>query len=302
MVGMHLSSRPHQLRTARRHLDVGVSLDALKALQPLRDLQRINAVFSATAGILMAATGGWLGPQVGLPWAVVVALGGALVGWSVGLVLLAVQPARRLQPISRIVAAGDATWVAGSAALVTLADPTHVGTVAVIATATVVAVFAVAGVLLGRRAQQYAGNDRTELLFRSVVVGAPPPAAWRLVLDADLYARLAPNLTRIDVALDECSRACTDTRGNTWSEAMHLDHERHVQRIDVDLAGHPMPLDALDATISVHDHQRGSRIDVAFTYVTQSTVKGVLTSFVLPLLGRRLLRPITQGWMRHAMA
>jgi hypothetical protein len=81
---------------------------------------------------------------------------------------------------------------------------------------------------------------------------------------------------------------------------MHLDHQRHIQRIDVDTTEHPMPLDALAATISVHDDLGGSRVDVAFAYVTQASIKGMVTSLVLPVLGRRLLRPITQGWMRHA--
>jgi hypothetical protein len=110
--------------------------------------------------------------------------------------------------------------------------------------------------VLGRCAQPHTGGDRTELLFHSVTVDAPPAAAWKLVLDADLYARLAPNLSAISVAADQCSRACTDTRGNTWSEAMRLDHDRHVQRIDVDVTEHPMPLDGLAATISVHDDRK----------------------------------------------
>jgi hypothetical protein len=80
---------------------------------------------------------------------------------------------------------------------------------------------------------------------------------------------------------------------------MHLDHERHVQRIEVDATKHPMPLDRLAARISVDDDANGSRIDVAFTYVTQATTRGLLISLVLPVLGRRLLRPITRGWAHH---
>ena len=121
-----------------------------------------------------------------------------------------------------------------------------------------------------------------------------------MVLDADLYARLAPNLTNITVAPDECSRTCTDTRGNTWSEAMSLDHDQHVQVIEVDVTQHPMPLNHLAASIGVHVDPAGSRVDIAFTYITQPTPKGVVTSLVLPVLGRRLLGPITNGWARQA--
>jgi hypothetical protein len=281
-------------------MTIRLPLATLREIQPLRDLQRINAAFSATTGVAMAASSSWLSRQVDLPRPVLALLGVALVGWSVLLVVLATQPIRRLVPLSRVVAAGDAAWVTGSAAVIVAADPTAIGTLLVASAATVVAVFAIAGVVLGRRAQPHTGGDRTELLFHSVTVDAPPAAAWKLVLDADLYARLAPNLSAISVAADQCSRACTDTRGNTWSEAMRLDHDRHVQRIDVDVTEHPMPLDGLAATISVHDDPTGSRIDVAFAYVTRASPKGLVSSVVLPVLGRRLLRPITRGWARRA--
>jgi hypothetical protein len=272
----------------------------LREVQLSRDLQRINAAFSAATGAVMAAANGWLSRQVDLPRSVVVVLGVGLIGWSALLVVLAVQPARRLIPFGRLVAAGDATWLIGSAALIAIADPTTVGVLLVASAAAVVFGFAVAGLLIGRRARPHSGDDRTEILFRSVTIDTSPADAWQLVLDADLYARLAPNLTKISVAPDECSRACTDTRGNTWTEVMHLDHQRHIQRIDVDTTEHPMPLDALAATISVHDDLGGSRVDVAFAYVAEASIKGVVTSLVLPVLGRRLLRPITRGWMRHA--
>jgi hypothetical protein len=273
---------------------------ALREIQPLRDLQRINAAFSASTGIVMAATSGWLSRRIDLPRPVVAVLGVGLIGWSALLVVLAVQPARRLVPFGRLVAAGDATWVIGSAALVVIADPTELGAFLVAVPGIVVAGFAIAGLRLGRRARPYSGDDRTEILFHSVAIDASTADAWQLVLDADLYARLAPNLTQISVAADECSRSCTDTRGKTWTETMLLDHERHVQQIDVDVTEHPMPLDELAATISVHDDPTGSRIDIAFTYVTRASIKGLVTSSVLPVLGRRLLRPITRGWARHA--
>lgn len=269
-------------------------------MQSLRDLQRINAVFSGLCGLAMAASSGWLGRQIDLPRSFVVVLGGSLVIWSAILVVLAVQPAQRLVRASMLVATGDAAWVIGTVALIVLLDPTATGTTFATAAAAVVGGFTVAGLVLGARARRRALDARTELLFRSVTVAAPPPVAWQMVLDADLYARLAPNLTEITVAPDECARTCTDTRGNTWTEAMSLDHDRHVQLVDVDVTEHPMPLDHLAANVSVHHDPAGSRIDVAFTYVTRATFRGLITSVLLPVLGRRLLRPITSGWARHA--
>lgn len=276
------------------------TLPGLRATQPLRDLQRINAAFSGLTGLAMAAFSNPLSRQVDLPQTALAVLGIELTGWSMMLVILAVQPGPRLVRFSTLVAAGDAAWVIGSVALIVLRDPTTIGTTVALAAGAVVAVFAIAGVVLGQRARRDLVDDRTEVLFGSVTVAAPPSAAWQMVLDADLYARLAPNLTNIAVAPDECSRTCTDTRGNSWSEAMSLDHDQHVQVIEVDVTQHPMPLNHLAASIAVHVDPAGSRVDIAFTYITQPTPAGVVTSLVLPMLGRRLLRPITTGWARQA--
>jgi hypothetical protein len=273
---------------------------ALRTVQPVRNLQRLNAAFSAAIGGAMAAASGWLSPHVDIPRSILIMSGVGLIGWAALLVVLAVQPQRLLFPLARLVAAGDAVWVIGSAALIAVADPTTVGAFLVASAAAVVLGFAVAGVLRLRRARPVSLDDRTEILFGSVTVATTPDTAWEMVLDADLYARLAPDLTAIHVAPDDCSRTCTDTRGNTWSEVMHLDHRRHIQRLDVDTTDHPMALDALAATISVHDDPAGSRIDAAFTYVTTSSITGLATSATLPVLGGHLLGQITRGWKQHA--
>lgn len=277
-----------------------ISVESLRVVQPLRDLQRLNAAFSAITAAAIAAASGWLRRELDAPRFVVVVVAVGLIGWAALLVVLAVQPARRLVRMSALVAAGDAAWVIGSVVLIVMGDVTGAGAVLVAVAAVLVAGFTIAGIVLGRRARLQPVDGRTEILFGRVVVATPPGAAWQMALDADLYARLAPNLTRISVAPDECSRTCTDTRGNTWTETMHLDHDRHIQRIDVDIAEHPMPLDTLAATVSVHDDPTGSRIDLAFTYVPRLTVQGLATSLVLPLLGRRLLRPILRGWASQA--
>lgn len=278
----------------------GTPLSHLRAMQPLRDLQRVNAAFSGLTGATIAACSGWLSRQLDLPRPALAVLGIGLVGWSTMLVVVAVLSAPRLTRASAFVAAGDAAWVIGTVALIALRNPTTTGTTLAIVAATLVAAFATAGFVLRGRARHESLGDRTEILFGSVAVAAPPSDAWQMVLDAGLYARLAPNLTEIIVAPDGCARTCTDTRGNTWTEAMRLDHDRRVQQFDVDVTEHPMPVEYLAATITVHDDLAGSRIDVAFTYITRATFRGLVTSVVLPLLGRRLLRPIVNGWAHHA--
>ncbi len=73
-------------------------------MQPLRDLQRINAAFSGLTGLAMAASSGWLSQQIDLPRSIVASLGVGLVGWSALLVALAVRPAQRLVRASTLVA------------------------------------------------------------------------------------------------------------------------------------------------------------------------------------------------------
>lgn len=291
MKGMHTDIIDH---------DSGMALPHLRALQPLRDLHRLNAAFSGITGVAMAASSGWLSRRIDLPRSFVVVLGVGLVGWAALLIVLAVQPARRVVRASPFVATGDAMWVLATAALLLSRQPTATGTTFAITAAAVVAALATAGFVLVGRARHSSPHDRTEVLFRSVTVAAPPAAAWHMVIDADLYARLAPNLSTITVAPDECARTCTDTRGNRWTEEMHLDHERHVQHIEVDVDQHPMPLDRLAATISVHNDSAGSRIDLAFTYITRPTLRGLAASLALPLFGRRLLQPIAVGWAHDA--
>ena len=149
------------------------TLPALRTTQPLRDLQRINAAFSGLTGLALAAFSGSLSRQIDLPQTALAVLGIGLVGWSMMLVQLAVQPGPRLVRFSALVAAGDAAWVIGSVALIVLGDPTATGTSLTIGVATVVAAFSTMGVVLGAQARRDSVDDRTEILFRSVTVAAP---------------------------------------------------------------------------------------------------------------------------------
>lgn len=273
---------------------------ALRAVQRLRDLHRANAAFSVLTGAVVGGGARWLAGQLDVTTLLLPAAAAGLAGWAGLLVWLAVAPAGRLVARSPLVAAADLAWVGGSGLLVAAREPTNLGLVLIGATAAVVAGFGAGGWWFARRATRAAGSpDRREILYREVSLGRPVAEVWPMVNDADLYASLAPNLAGIVVNDDATSRQCTDTKGNTWTEAMHLDHARHIQQIHVDPAQHPMALTHLDATISVNDDGAASRVELAFRYVTERTLAGLATSLVLPLLGRRLLAPIALGWRNH---
>ncbi|MEQ1699533.1 MAG: hypothetical protein ABMA25_05445 [Ilumatobacteraceae bacterium] len=125
--------------------DSGTTPARLRTLHALRDLHRVNAAFSSATGVAMAAASGWVSRQLDLPRPFVVVLGSGLVGWAALLVLLAAQTAPRLVRLSALVAAGDAGWVVGTAALFVARRPTAIGAALALATAAVVAVFAVTG-------------------------------------------------------------------------------------------------------------------------------------------------------------
>ncbi len=110
----------------------------------LRTALWANAVFSALSGAVLAAGSGVLGPWLGIPPAVLVGVGLALLPWA----FLLHRNAGRPEPSraeARLAVAGDVMWVLGSVAVLVL-DPlglTAAGKVAVVVVALMVADFAI---------------------------------------------------------------------------------------------------------------------------------------------------------------
>lgn len=110
---------------------------------PLRLSLRLDAAASGALGVLLAAGGGVLDELLGIPTAVLVAVGGFLVAYAAALWLIGARP-EVSRPAVRLVAAGNLLWVAASVVAVVAGwwSPTALGTGLLIAQAAAVALFA----------------------------------------------------------------------------------------------------------------------------------------------------------------
>jgi hypothetical protein len=109
----------------------------------LRLSLRLDAAASGALGVLLAAGGALLDELLGIPTAVLVAVGGFLVAYAAALWLVGSRP-EVSRPAARLVAAGNLLWVAASVVAVAAGwwSPTALGTGLVIAQAAAVALFA----------------------------------------------------------------------------------------------------------------------------------------------------------------
>jgi hypothetical protein len=109
----------------------------------LRQSLRLDAAASGALGVLLAAGGALLDELLGIPTAVLVAVGGFLVAYAAALWLVGSRP-EVSRPAARLVAAGNLLWVAASVVAVAAGwwSPTALGTGLVIAQAAAVALFA----------------------------------------------------------------------------------------------------------------------------------------------------------------
>jgi hypothetical protein len=109
----------------------------------LRLSLRLDAAASGALGVLLAAGGALLDELLGIPTAVLVAVGGFLVAYAAALWLIGSRP-QVSRPAVRLVAVGNLLWVAASVVAVAAGwwSPTALGTGLVIAQAAAVALFA----------------------------------------------------------------------------------------------------------------------------------------------------------------
>lgn len=84
----------------------------------LTSAMRINALFSATSGVILLLGASALAIRFGAPAWILVALGAGLLSFSV-LLLWSLTDARRLTVGGRVAVGGDTAWTAGAAVLLT---------------------------------------------------------------------------------------------------------------------------------------------------------------------------------------
>ncbi|HET9144187.1 SRPBCC family protein, partial [Actinophytocola sp.] len=133
------------------------------------------------------------------------------------------------------------------------------------------------------------------------VLAARPAAVWPLICDHDLYGRLAPNLSTVEVISDPgepLRRRCVDTAGNSWSETCVRWEPGRRFAVEVDTTDYPYPLTMMRGLWQVDPHPTGSRITLRFVYQAAPALRGGLFAVGLRVLFPVALRRILHGWQR----
>src|SRR6266542_1975188 len=125
------------------------------------------------------------------------------------------------------------------------------------------------------------------------------PRVWPPLTDHELYGRLAPNLTTVEVisaAGEPLRRRCTNTAGDGWEETCTLWEDGRRFAVDVDTGHYPYPILLMRGLWQVDPHPAGSRVTMRFVYRAQPSVTGGLFAIVFRLLFTLALDRIFRGW------
>lgn len=283
-------------------IDFGYTLGLHPSTRHLRTALRTNAVFSAVCGLALLSAGwaltGWhLGPLWLPPLA-----GAALTVFAVGVARVAVQPVTPLRHQTSLVVVADLAWVTATAIVLTVADPPTHTTVAALIVAAVVGLLAgwqIIGLRAVRPDDPLANLETVEV---ERILPAEPDQVWPLLSDHDLYGRLAPNLSSVEVISapgQPLRRRCTNTTGNSWEETCTLYDDGHRYAVTVDTGNYPYPLTTMRGLWQVDPHPGGSHVTMRFTYQAHTTVRGGLFAIVFRPLFRPVLARIFTGWQQR---
>jgi hypothetical protein len=117
----------------------------LVAVQRVRNVLRINTVFSIITGVAVAASASWLARQLGdVPTWLVAGVGMGVVAFGCAVLAISVAGARTVWRGGRLVAAADAMWVLASIPVVIFGDLTTAGVFVVVGVAVVILALAAA--------------------------------------------------------------------------------------------------------------------------------------------------------------
>jgi len=268
----------------------------------LRAALRANAVFSLMSGLVLLVAGWFVAEPWGVrPTVVAPLVGGAVASFGVLVAWVGVQPADRLRRWSVGIAAADVAWVAASIALLIGYPLTAPGAVAVAAAAVVVAALAawqLGGVAAARHDDPLADIEVVQAVR---VWPAPPADVWPLLTDHDLYGRIAPNLSTVEVVSETgqpLRRRCTNTAGQAWEETCTLWEDGRRFAVDVDTSDYPYPITLMRGLWQVDPDPYGSRVTMRFAYRAIPSVRGGLFVIGFRALFPPVLDRIFRGWRR----
>lgn len=274
----------------------------LPSAHRLRAALRANATFSLVSGTSLLLGGAFVAVPWGLgPRWLPPVIGAGVVAFSVLVAWVAVQNASVLRRAAWAVVSADVAWIGATVSLLLIAPPRPAGIALVVALG--VAVAGLAGwQLLSLSAISHDDPlDSLEIFEQSRTLPAAPDRIWPLLTDHDLYGRLAPGLSKVEVisAPDQpLRRRCTNTSGNGWEETCTLWEEGRRYAVDVDTSDYPYPLAPMRGLWQVDPHPRGSTVTMRFAYQAHPTITGGIFALAFRPLFPLMLNRILSGWQR----
>jgi hypothetical protein len=233
--------------------------------RPLRTILRANAAFAAATGTVALAATGPIAEAIGVSeHRLISATGATLVVFAAQLMFVSGLNGKLLRRSARLISASDFAWVAGTVAIITIADLRTRGDLILAGIAAIVGTF---GVLQLRSAAGVADDDGPQIVEVTRTLRGSADEVWKVVTDHEAYGRVAPNLSKVKATGPngpELTRRCWDTRGKYWDETCSLWDEgrRFVVDVDTDTENYPYPLQSL------RGEWRVAQIDDSHTSVT----------------------------------
>lgn len=271
----------------------------------LRAGLRANAVFSMVCGLVLLFAGWSLaGPWGVEPKLVLPVLGVAVAAFGVLVSRLAVQPARLMRPWAVVVVVADFAWVVASIALLAWHPLTVAGLTAVATAAAAVAALAAWQITGIAEMRDDDPLSDIEIVEATRVITAPPAAVWPLLTDHDLYGRLAPNLSKVEVISrtgQPLRRQCTNTTGQAWEESCTVWDDGHRYAVEVDTTSYPYPISLMRGLWQADPDPAGTRVTMRFAYQATPSLYGGLFVIAFRPLFTPALNRIFRGWQRHTV-
>ncbi|MGI8662240.1 MAG: SRPBCC family protein [Acidimicrobiales bacterium] len=283
-------------------------MDPAAAFHHLRGTLRANAAFSATGGLVALVGFAPIDSALGVGNRLVVAATGAgLLAFAGLVVAVAAFVPRRLLRDTLAVSIADLSWVATTAVVLATADLDQAAPPLLGGVAMVVAGFAVAQLRLRTAASRLTDLDSPvpERVHVERRLAAAASDVWPLLTDHDLYARLAPNLSRVDVLGGEgagMQRRCYDTLGRGWNETCTLWDEGRQFAVDVDTSDYPYPLQEMRGRWAVEPDGDRSTVSMDFELVPRPGVLGGVFLVTMLVAFKPIVRRIVRGWERELTA
>jgi hypothetical protein len=274
-------------------------------LPGLPSLLRSNAAYSMVTGGLAVVAHEAAARSLAVPGGLLIAVGVVLIAFGVAVAWVSAGT-RATATAGLVVAGADTLWVVLMSMFVSVPPPPTSGIALVVVTTAPVAAFAVLQALAAMRLAD--PGLRTVEVHRTIE--GTPDATWTVMTDHDLYARLAPNLSRVGPftptqGTARTGRTCWDIRGRHWDETLTSWEPGRTFSVEVDTRAesYPYPLEEMRGTWSVTAAGPGrSLVTMRFEVRPRRGATGRAFASALAGAGPAMMRKIITGWESEVMA